>query len=81
MENLTNIITPYKGKNLNLIQQYRNFKLSQIRILIEHINEKLKIFQILCEPWRHDLDLHQVIFTVICNLINLEFQIHPAHQE
>lgn len=73
-------ITPYKGKKQTDKQKQLSYKLGQIRVMIEHINEKLKVFQVLCHPWRHDVDLHKIVFWVICDIISIEFEIHPVHQ-
>lgn len=54
-----------------------NAELSRVRILIEHVIGRLKVFRCLREPWRHDLHLHAVVFDVICNLVNLDFLAAP----
>jgi putative transposase len=57
-----------------------NHELSSIRILVEHVNGRLKVFKCLTTPWRHELQLHAVVFHLICNIMNLEFTFHPPHK-
>ena len=74
------IITPFKGKNLSDAEKECNWWLSSIRWLVEHIIAHLKIFKCLHDVWRHDRDLHGIVFYVICEIVNIDMYYRPARK-
>jgi hypothetical protein len=58
-----------------------NFKLSQRRIVSEHMYHRIKIFNCLRQPWRGDLGRHRLVFTVICQITNVELNFRPLHRQ
>lgn len=58
-------------------QWFVNSFLSKIRVLVENVIGRVKVFSCLRQPWRNDLSLHPIVMDVLCNLINLEFESAP----
>nr|MBW4525589.1 IS5/IS1182 family transposase [Phormidium tanganyikae FI6-MK23] len=56
-------------------RQY-NRQLAQVRIAVEHVNRKLKIFRILSERYRNRRKRFGLRFNLIAGLINYELA-HP----
>jgi len=54
-----------------------NRDLSSVRDLVENVIGRVKVFQCTQQKWRHEIDLHLVMFEVVCNLANLEMMLHP----
>ena len=53
-----------------------------IRASVEHINHRLKIFNILHHPFRHHKNKsqrHELVFRVICKIVNIDLLFHPIH--
>ena len=70
------IITPIKMPR-NEQEIAWNSHISSIRILVENSLCRIKNFNCLTIPWRHERDLHPMVFTIICNLVNLEMIQNP----
>lgn len=70
------ITTPFKGA-LTSDQEAFNRALSTIRITVERVNGLIKSFGILSQSFRHDIELHSMLFGVICDLVNLRLKIFP----
>ena len=71
-----NVQLPYKkpkGKTLTIEQKQYNKQLSQKRVIIEHVIGKMKIFQILIQPFRNPLHKHSLIFKNVAGIYNLMF--------
>ena len=63
-------VCPFKPPK-NEEEKRFNAKLHDARSNIERMNKRLKNFNILTQVWRHQLVLHELVFEVICNLVNL----------
>lgn len=74
------IITPFKGKPVNLlpVQLEINLWLGSIRWLVEHILLRIKTFRCVNIKWRHWRDLHGLVFFVICEIVNIDLFFRPA---
>ena len=67
--------TPYKKKakqKLNKAQKKANKELSRQRIVIEHVNRKLKVFKILAERYRNRKKRFGLRFNLIAGFYNYE---------
>jgi IS5 family transposase len=53
-------------------QKNENRAKSSIRIAIEHVNAKLKVFQILTQKYRNQRKRFSLRFSFICGLVNFE---------
>lgn len=62
---------PRKGK-LDKAQLHHNRNLARARVVIEHINRKLKIFRILAERYRNRRKRFGLRFNLISAIINFE---------
>jgi hypothetical protein len=51
-----------------------NKRLAQKRVIVEHINAKIKTFKILAHPYRNRLKRHLLRMSLICGIINLELR-------
>jgi hypothetical protein len=49
-----------------------NKKLAQLRVVIEHINAKIKTFKIMAYPYRNRRRRHLLRMALICGIINFE---------
>lgn len=63
-------IPPYRPARTNA-ERVWNRQHHQVRQKIERLIKRVKQFCILKETWRHDLDLHHIVFTVCCNITNI----------
>ncbi len=67
--------SPYKkprGGELSDFQKAVNRALAKIRIPIEHLNRKIKTFQIFKQMYRNRLDRFGKQMQIVCGLLNLE---------
>jgi hypothetical protein len=80
------ILVPFKGKweDLTPWQQTFNRIVGSVRVLVERSIGRIKRFSCLKVPWRHDISLHMIAFTVCAQLAQigivvnaLEKQINP----
>ena len=72
-----NSVTPKKKpKNGRLSQEdkKRNRELSSERVIVEHINHKLKVFKILSERYRNRRQRFKLRFNLIAGLYNYELK-------
>ena len=65
-----------KGEKLTSKQRRFNRRIAQIRIKVEHVNRKLKIFRILSERYRNRRKRFGLRFNLISGLLNYELT-HP----
>jgi hypothetical protein len=58
-----------------------NQKLESIRAIIEHVNQRLKVFGGLSTtPFSHPWKLHWRFVKLLLNLLVVEFRLHPVQQ-
>jgi hypothetical protein len=65
---------------ITLEEKELNAAISSIRETVEHTIHRIKIFGCTQQKWRHNLNLHPIIFKVICHTLNIEFMINPVHK-
>lgn len=65
---------PRKG-NLDQAELHHNRTLAQVRVVVEHINRKLKIFRILAERYRNRRKRFGLRFNLIAAIINFELSV------
>jgi len=65
------IITPLK-KPQTEIEFAFNSVINRWREKVEHTIGRLKAFNCLTVPWRHDISLHSIVFNVISQIVNIE---------
>ena len=64
------------SKNHQLTEREKayNKRLAKKRVVIEHINAKIKTFKIMSYPYRNHCRRHLLRMTLICGIINYELQ-------
>jgi hypothetical protein len=70
-----NILIPIKeSKNHKLTKREKayNKKLARIRVVIEHVNAKIKTFKIMSYPYRNRRCGHFLRMSLICGIINYD---------
>jgi hypothetical protein len=70
-----NSLLPIKeSKYHKLTKQEKGYnkRLARRRVLIEHINAKIKTFKILSYPYRNRRTRHLLRMSLVCGIINLE---------
>ena len=70
-----NSLIPIKeSKKHKLTKQEKvyNKKLARLRVVIEHINAKIKTFKIMAYPYRNRRRRHLLRMSLICGIINFE---------
>jgi hypothetical protein len=70
-----NSIIPIKTSKLNPLsdkEKAYNKRLAQKRVVIEHINAKIKTFKIMAYPYRNHCKKHLLRLSLICGIINFE---------
>lgn len=73
-------LTPYKGQ-VTPEESAFNDILSSVRILVECVIRRVKIFGVLGSAGRFhssDFDKHEALFNVICNITNISFELEPV---
>ncbi len=65
-----------KDEKLTSKQRRFNRRFAQIRVKVEHVNRKLKIFRILSERYRNRRKRFGLRFNLMSGLLNYEL-IHP----
>jgi hypothetical protein len=60
-----------KNKRLNKEEKRDNRRLAQQRILIEHVNARLKVFKIFSTPYRNHRKRFGLRINLICAVLNL----------
>jgi hypothetical protein len=68
-------------RQLTREQRLENRALSRLRIVIEHVNRRLKIFKILGERYRNRGRRFGLRFNLICAIHNYEYVKHPLPKE
>jgi hypothetical protein len=71
----SNCLIPIKeSKNHKLTKREKayNTKLARQRVVIEHINAKIKTFKIMSYPYRNRRRRHLLRMLLICGIINYE---------
>jgi hypothetical protein len=66
---------PYKeSKNHKLTKHEKayNKRLARQRVVVEHINAKIKTFKIMSYPYRNHCQKHLLRMALICGIINFE---------
>ncbi|MFN3423056.1 MAG: transposase family protein, partial [Armatimonadota bacterium] len=69
------IFTPHKARrNRSLLPEEKlaNRKFSSVRILVEHTFCRLKSFNILSFPFRHNLSLYDRVFLAVVGIVNFQ---------
>jgi len=63
-----------KSKNRKLTKREKayNKRLARQRVVIEHVNAKIKTFKIMAYPYRNRCKKHLLRMTLICGIINFE---------
>ena len=61
-----------KKQDLTDKEKAYNRELSKVRILIEHVNRRIKRFKIMCDRYRNKRKRHALRMTIICGLHNLD---------
>jgi len=61
-----------KNHKLNKQEKRYNKRLARQRVVIEHINAKIKTFKIMAYPYRNRRRRHLLRISLICGIINFE---------
>ncbi len=72
---IKNIRIPHKASKLHPLsakQKSENVKKASARICVEHVNAKLKTFQILTQKYRNRRKQFNLRFNLICGLVNFD---------
>ena len=70
-----NSLIPIKGSKNHKLTKWEktyNKKLARQRVVIEHINAKIKTFKIMSYPYRNHRTRHLLRMSLICGIINYE---------
>ena len=71
----SNCLIPIKESKYHKLTEKEkayNKKLAQLRVVIEHINAKIKTFKIMSYPYRNRRRRHLLRMFLICGIINYE---------
>lgn len=74
-----NIEIPTKSSKLHPLtdeQKQENMVKATARICVEHVNAKLKVFQILTQRYRNRRKRFNLRFNLICGLVNFDRGFH-----
>ena len=63
-----------KLKPLTKKEKRMNLKLSKIRVAIEHVIGKIKVFRIISERYRNRRKYHDLRMKLICGIYNFELK-------
>jgi len=66
---------PKKGTKLHPLtkkEKRANLKLSKVRVAIEHVIGKIKVFRIMAEKYRNRRKNHDLRMKLICGIYNFE---------
>lgn len=72
-------VTPFRDPQ-NDVEEAFNSALGSHRIIVENVLLRVKIFNSMSYKWRHELYLHPIVFTVICNIVNIDMLFCPVRQ-
>ena len=70
-----NSLIPVKGSKYHKLtkkEKAYNKKLARQRVVIEHINAKIKTFKVTAYPYRNRRRRHLLRMSLICGIINFE---------
>lgn len=70
-----NVQIPHKASKLHPLsaeQKSENVEKASARICVEHVNAKLKTFQILTQKYRNRRKYFNLRFNLICGLVNFD---------
>lgn len=75
-------LTPFKGKDLLPEEEAFNEVLASVRIIIECLNKRIKHFGVLGSRgrFRNEVEKHQVVFNVCCQISNICLDYEPVWQ-
>ena len=71
-ENVLIPIKESKNHKLNKKEKAYNKRLARLRVVIEHINAKIKTFKVMAYPYRNRRRRHLLRMSLICGIINFE---------
>lgn len=71
---INSLIPKKESKNHKLTEREKayNKRLARLRVVIEHINAKIKTFKIMAYPYRNHRARHLLRMSLICGIINFE---------
>lgn len=81
-----NFVVPFKkprGRELKRSQKLFNKQLSHVRVAVENVFKRVKDFHIVSDIYRedyHNLGNFNIIFKLVCALVNIHFQKHPLRR-
>ncbi|MDR1373410.1 MAG: hypothetical protein LBJ24_00395 [Treponema sp.] len=61
---------------MNEREKAYNKRLAKERVVIEHVNAKIKTFKIMAYPYRNHCRRHFLRMSLICGVINFELRIY-----
>jgi len=67
-----------RGVSLTEDQRFYNFVISSFRAIVERTLSRLNVFQCLAQRWRQDIQEHDIIFQLLCRLVNIDLQYRPS---
>lgn len=70
------ILTPFKTPK-NQSEELWNSIIGKLRISVEHVFGRIKVFHCLNVPWRHNILYHPIVFYVIANFVNFDLIFYP----
>jgi hypothetical protein len=73
------ILTPIKNPVDHFEVGWNSF-VNSFREIVEHAIARLKIFRCVSTKWRHDIELHPVIFYLVSQIVNIDLCFHPIHK-
>jgi hypothetical protein len=77
-------VTPLKKNCKRFSASYRiwfNKLLGKLRVRVEHILHRIKVFECFIRPWRHNLKFHRIAFHVAINIMSIETKFFPLHKK
>lgn len=69
-------LTPIKDPQTEEELQWNSF-INQTRVIVENTYGRIKTFGSVKSNWRHNIDLHPLMFKVVCILVDIDLQCHP----
>lgn len=82
-QGLPQVLTPIKkprGRDLTADEKEVNYVIGSRRWIVEHVIGRIKNFACLSQPWRHALDMHHIVFFIICNIVNIDLKTRPMRK-
>jgi hypothetical protein len=74
-----NIITPVKNPQ-TLLEYILSHLISSLRWIVENVLARIKGFRCLSTKWRHSIDLHFIVFYVVCEIVNVDMINRPVRR-